>query len=249
MSVIDPSQVEELRRELLGYCYRFFGCYPDAEDAVQETMLRAWSRAGGFGGQSSVHTWLYRIATNICLDMKRAPQRRASCRWIWRSRCGAGRSVRVKLHPRCAASRVMGPEMGVIGRVAAQPVSPAQLQIPAPTDSSAHVLDRARTTQRRPSGSVHATPAAGYPTETTPQLHAARVVNRRVSRRSRVSVDMRETVCTFTDEIMNSLLRPRTVCGCAIRRSTERSRYVHSTARGVGAETRLRQAGGCVQRR
>ncbi|WP_344683162.1 sigma-70 family RNA polymerase sigma factor [Saccharopolyspora taberi] len=77
MPVIDPLQVEEFRGELLGYCYRFFGCYPEAEDAVQETMLRAWNRGDGFAGQSSVRTWLYRIATNICLDMKRAPQRRA----------------------------------------------------------------------------------------------------------------------------------------------------------------------------
>lgn len=75
--VVDPLQLEEFRGELLGYCYRFFGCYPEAEDAVQETMLRAWHRGDGFAGQSSVRTWLYRIATNICLDMKRAPQRRA----------------------------------------------------------------------------------------------------------------------------------------------------------------------------
>lgn len=77
VSLTNSAQTEEFRGELIGYCYRFFGCYPDAEDAVQETMLRAWHRADGFAGQSSVRTWLYRIATNICLDMKRAPQRRA----------------------------------------------------------------------------------------------------------------------------------------------------------------------------
>jgi RNA polymerase sigma-70 factor (ECF subfamily) len=77
VSIVDPVQAEAFRGELLGYCYRFFGCYPEAEDAVQETMLRAWHRADGFTAHSSVRTWLYRIATNICLDMKRAPQRRA----------------------------------------------------------------------------------------------------------------------------------------------------------------------------
>lgn len=72
-----PIPTEPYRRELVGYCYRFFGSYPEAEDAVQETMLRAWRRSETFTGASSVRTWLYRIATNICLDMKKAPQRRA----------------------------------------------------------------------------------------------------------------------------------------------------------------------------
>jgi RNA polymerase sigma-70 factor (ECF subfamily) len=77
VTVADPVETEAYRGELLGYCYRFFGSYPEAEDAVQETMLRAWQKAGGFAGHSSVRTWLYRIATNICLDMRKAPQRRA----------------------------------------------------------------------------------------------------------------------------------------------------------------------------
>jgi RNA polymerase sigma-70 factor (ECF subfamily) len=77
VTIAHQVQHETYRGELLGYCYRFFGSYPEAEDAVQETMLRAWQRADGFDGRSSVRTWLYRIATNICLDMKKAPQRRA----------------------------------------------------------------------------------------------------------------------------------------------------------------------------
>lgn len=71
------AQVDAYRRELIAYCYRFFGCYGEAEDAVQETMVRAWQRSGDFEGRSSLRTWLYRIATNVCLDMKRAPQRRS----------------------------------------------------------------------------------------------------------------------------------------------------------------------------
>ena len=69
--------LEAYRRELTGYCYRMLGSGFDAEDAVQETMLRAWRAAGDFEGRSSVRSWLYRIATNACLDLLRADKRRA----------------------------------------------------------------------------------------------------------------------------------------------------------------------------
>jgi len=79
MAVRDLAQVdlEPFRRELTGYCYRMLGSGFEAEDAVQETMLRAWRNAGRFEGRSSVRTWLYRIATNVCIDMRRHVQRRA----------------------------------------------------------------------------------------------------------------------------------------------------------------------------
>ena len=74
---VSPDRLEEYRRELTGYCYRMLGSGFEADDAVQETMLRAWRAADGFEGRSSVRSWLYRIATNICLDMLRGRQRRA----------------------------------------------------------------------------------------------------------------------------------------------------------------------------
>src|ERR1700733_13880711 len=71
------ADLEIYRRELTGYCYRMLGSAFEAEDAVQETMLRAWRNADSFEGRSSVRSWLYRIATNVCIDMQRNVQRRA----------------------------------------------------------------------------------------------------------------------------------------------------------------------------
>jgi RNA polymerase sigma-70 factor (ECF subfamily) len=74
---VRPEELEEYRRELTGYCYRMLGSVFDADDAVQETMLRAWRGLDGFEGRSAARSWLYRIATNVCLDMLRSRQRRA----------------------------------------------------------------------------------------------------------------------------------------------------------------------------
>ena len=74
---VAQQDLEAYRRELTGYCYRMLGSAFEADDAVQETMLRAWKNAESFEGRSSVRSWVYRIATNVCLDALRGERRRA----------------------------------------------------------------------------------------------------------------------------------------------------------------------------
>lgn len=80
MRAMTPEGFEDLvrpyRRELAAHCYRMLGSLADAEDQVQETLLRAWRGIDGFEGRSSVRSWLYKIATNTCLDVIRQRPRR-----------------------------------------------------------------------------------------------------------------------------------------------------------------------------
>jgi RNA polymerase sigma-70 factor (ECF subfamily) len=73
--------VDPYRRELQVHCYRMLGSLQDAEDVVQDALLAAWQGLGGFEGRSSVRRWLYRIATNRCLNAMRAARRRPARQW------------------------------------------------------------------------------------------------------------------------------------------------------------------------
>jgi RNA polymerase sigma-70 factor (ECF subfamily) len=74
---VAAADLEQHRHELTGYCYRMLGSAFEAEDAVQETMLRAWRALDRFEGRSALKSWLYRIATNVCFDALAGRERRA----------------------------------------------------------------------------------------------------------------------------------------------------------------------------
>ena len=70
--------VERHRRELHVHCYRMLGSFDEAEDLVQETFLRAWRKRSSYEGRATVRAWLYKIATNACLDLIARNKRRVA---------------------------------------------------------------------------------------------------------------------------------------------------------------------------
>lgn len=76
-AALSIAQLQEHRTALTGHCYRMLGSVAEADDAVQETLLRGWRALASFDGRSSLRTWLYRIATNVCLDALADRQRRS----------------------------------------------------------------------------------------------------------------------------------------------------------------------------
>jgi len=108
------QELESHRRQLTGYCYRMLGSGSEAEDAVQETMIRAWRHADRLQARAALKSWLYRIASNVCFDMLQGSQRRAQPMDLGPSSAadsalGAGLPERTWVQP-IADARVLPPE-------------------------------------------------------------------------------------------------------------------------------------------
>lgn len=122
------QEVESHRRALTGYCYRMLGSGSEAEDAVQETMVRAWKAADRLEARAALKSWLYSIASNVCFDILRSPQRRA---------------LPMDLGPSSSASAALG--AGLPEHAWVQPIADARV---LPTESDPAEVAGARETLR-----------------------------------------------------------------------------------------------------
>lgn len=118
-------ELEAHRRALTGYCYRMLGSGSEAEDAVQETMVRAWKAQDKLQERAALKAWLYRIASNVCFDMLQGPQRRATP---------------MDLGPASAAEASLGDPLGEHAWV--QPIADAKVSVDAGGDPAAVAADR-----------------------------------------------------------------------------------------------------------
>jgi len=109
---------QQHRRELHVHCYRMLGSFEDAEDAVQETFLRAWRRRETFEGRATLRAWLYRIATNTCLDLlaKRRPQPATGGEVPWLQPYPDRLLDELPVDPADPADRAAGPESAAVAR-------------------------------------------------------------------------------------------------------------------------------------
>ena len=136
-----PTVTEKYQRELLAHCYRMSGSVHEAEDLVQETFLRAWKASANFQGRSSVRTWLYRIATNVCLTNLEGRPKRPLPAGLGTPDQMAGDALRVGPRDRLARARARRLRRGRGARL-----DPARLRRrpPAPSGQAARGADPAR---------------------------------------------------------------------------------------------------------
>ncbi|HWI73864.1 MAG TPA: sigma-70 family RNA polymerase sigma factor [Baekduia sp.] len=118
-------ELESHRRALTGYCYRMLGSGSEAEDAVQETMVRAWKASGRLQERAALKAWLYRIASNVCFDMLQGPQRRAQP---------------MDMGPASAADASLGEPLGEHAWI--QPIADAKVSVDSGGDPADVAADR-----------------------------------------------------------------------------------------------------------
>ncbi len=134
-----PPLAERHRRELHVHCYRMLASFDEAEDAVQETFLRAWRHRDSFDGDGAVRAWLYRIATNVCLDMLRRRARQARRVASHTPRCRGCSPT-----PTCCSTRwrrpTDGPEAAAVDRETIELAFLAALQVLPPRQRAALIV-------------------------------------------------------------------------------------------------------------